>query len=124
MSETANSNGYARTATTSSAAPARRVTQSADISFPAATGNWASPITHWAVVDSATYGAGNVWAHGQFVSSFQPVTGNTPTIPTALQEIYIQINASSGAGLSDYAVHKLLDYFFRSQAFSSTAGST
>lgn len=124
MNETADDNGYARTAITFGAAATRRVTQSADLSFPAATGNYAAPITHWAIVDSDTHGAGNAWATGAFSSPFQPVTGNTPRVLTALQEVYVQVDPSSGAGLSDYAANNLLDYFFRNQAFTSPAGST
>lgn len=124
MNETANAQAYDRTAITFGAAASRRVTQSADVSYPQATGNYAAPITHWGVLDSGTYGAGNLLAHGAFNNPFQPVTGNTPKVVTALQEVYIEITAGSGAGGSDYAVHALLNLMFRNVAFTSTAGST
>lgn len=124
MNETPNSNAYARTAITFSAAASRRVTQNADVNFPQATGNYAAAVTHWAIVDSATHGAGNMLAHGAFVSSFQPVTGNTPKVVTALQEVYIQINATVTGGLTNYAVHNLLNLMFRNVAFTSPAGNT
>ena len=86
MSEVANTNGYARTAITFGAAASRRVVQSGAVTFPQATGSWGT-ITHWAIVDSATHGAGNMLAHGAFTASFAPVNGNTPTIPTAEVEV-------------------------------------
>ena len=124
MNETADAQAYARQAITFNAAAVRRVTQSADIAFPQATGNYAAPITHWAIVDSATYGAGNMLAHGAFTASFTPVTGNIPRILTSLQEIYVQIDPVAGFGFSDYAVHSLLDLMFRNIAFTSPAGNT
>jgi len=123
MNETADAQAYARTAITFGAATTRRVTQNADVSFPQATGNYASPITHWGIVDSPTYGAGNMLAHGAFSSSFQPVTGNRPKVITALQEVYIEITAGAGDGISDYAVHAMLDLMFRNVAFTSPSGA-
>ena len=117
MNETANSNAYARTAIVFGAAASRRVTQSGDVSFPEATGTYGAAITHWAIVDSATYGAGNVLAHGAFNSSFTPVSGNTVTVPST--SVYVEIQATSGgAGYSDYTVHNWLDLMFRNQAFT------
>src|SRR5690242_4060466 len=68
MNEIANSNGYARTAITFGAVASRRVTQNATVTFPAATGGQGTA-THWAVVDSATHGAGNVLAYGALTNS-------------------------------------------------------
>jgi hypothetical protein len=117
MSETANTNGYARTAITFGAAALRKVTQSADVTFPAVTGaNWSTAITHWAIVDSATHGAGNVLAHGAFTSPFTPVVGNQPVIPSGEVVVEIQATASNG-GFTDYAVHSLLNLMFRNIAF-------
>lgn len=124
MNETADAHAYARTAITFNAAATRRVEQSADIAFPQATGTYAAAITHWAIVDSATHGAGNMLAHGAFTASFTPVNGNIPRILTSLQEIYIQIDATAGAGFSDYAVHNLLNLMFRNVAFTSPANNT
>ena len=124
MSETANASGYARQAITFGVPSARRTTQSADISFPVATGNYGAAITHWAIVDALTYGTGNMLAHGAFASSFTPLTGNQPKVVTALQEVYVQFDASSGAGLSDYSANNLLNLMFRNQAFATKADST
>lgn len=115
MSEVANSNNYARTAITFGAAASRKVVQSGAVTFPQASGSWGT-ITHYAIVDSATYGAGNLLAHGSFTASFAPVAGNTPTIPDT--QIQVEFTASSGAGLTNYTVHKLLDRAFRNQAFA------
>ena len=57
MNEVANSGSYARTAIAFSAAASRRSTQSGAVTFPAATGSWGT-VSNWAIVDSATYGAG------------------------------------------------------------------
>ena len=88
MSEVANTNAYARTAITFGAAASRQVQQSGAVTFPTASGAWGT-ITSWAIVDSATYGAGNVLAYGDFTASFAPVAGNTPTIPSG--EIRVQM---------------------------------
>lgn len=123
MNESAGSaNGYSRKAISFAAASSRKVVQSGAVSFDAATGSWGT-LTHWAIVDSATIGAGNMLAHGEFSSSFTPVSGNTPSIADAEVEVEIQATAA-GAGFSDYTVHKWLDLMFRNQAFSSTAGNT
>jgi hypothetical protein len=118
MSEVANANGYARTAVTFGAAATRRVIQSGAVTFPQASGAWGT-ITDWAIVDTNTYGAGNVLAYGAFTASFAPVTGNTPTIPSG--ELQVIFNASSGAGFVDVCVHLLLNRMFRNQAYTKPA---
>ena len=121
ITEAANANSYARTAISFGAASARRVTQDALLTFPAASGSWGT-ITHWALTDSATYGAGNVLAHGAFSSSFSPVAGNTPKV--AAGQVYVEITASSGAGFTTATANALLDLMFNGTAFASPAGST
>lgn len=117
MNETADAAGYARTAITFGGATSRRVTQNADVSFPTATGNYAAAITHYAIVDSATHGAGNMLAHGAFNASFQPVTGNTPIVASG--QVYVEIQATAGGGgYTTYLVENLLDLMFRNQAFT------
>jgi hypothetical protein len=118
MTEVANANGYQRTAITFGAAATRQVIQSGAVTFPAATGSWGT-IVDWAIVDTQTYGAGNILAYGSFTASFTPVSGNTPTIPTT--EIKVQMTASSGAGFVDATVHKLFDRMFRNQAYAKPA---
>lgn len=115
--EVTNANGYARTAISFGNAAARRVTQDADVTFPVATGNWPSAVTHYAIWDNGTHGAGNMLAHGAFNASFQPVTGNTPIVASG--QVYVEISATAGgAGYTNYLVHKLLDLMFNNTAFS------
>ena len=86
MSEVANTNSYARAAITFAAAANRAIAQTGAVTFPQATGAWGT-VTHWAIVDSATHGAGNMLAYGSFTAPFAPVNGNTPTIPSGEIEI-------------------------------------
>lgn len=116
MNEVANSGSYARTAITFGAAASRRVTQNATVTFPTATGSWGT-ISHWAIVTSATYGAGNVLAHGAFAVPKSVVSGNTPSV--ASSEVYVEITASTG--LSNYCANGFLDRMFRNQAFTVSA---
>jgi hypothetical protein len=118
LNEVANANAYARTAVTFGAAAARKVVQSGNVTFPQATGAWGT-ITHWALMDSGTYGGGNLLAYGSFTAAFAPVNGNTPTIPSG--ELQVQMQASSGAGFVDATVHKLFDRMFRNQAYAKPA---
>lgn len=116
-------NNYARVAITLSAAASRKVTQNGALQFPQASGAWGN-CTHWFICDHATnttWGTNvNLLAHGALDSTLSPVSGNTPTITDG--EIYVQIDATStGAGLSNYVVHKLLDLMFRNQAYSKPA---
>lgn len=115
MNECANSGSYARTAITFGAAASRRVTQSGAVTFPAATGSWGT-VTHWAILDSATHGAGNMLAHGAFAASKAVVSGNTPSVASG--EIYVEISAGA---MSDYLANKLPDLMFRNQAYSAPA---
>lgn len=116
--EVANANNYARTAISLGAAASRKVTQSAQVDFPQASGPWGT-VTHWGIVTSATHGAGNMLAYGAFTTSFSPVSGNTPSIANA--SAYVQIDASSGEGFTDYFVHSILNLIFRNTAYSQPA---
>lgn len=116
MNEVANSGSYARKAITFGAAASRRVTQSGDVTFDAATGSWGT-ITHWAILDSATHGAGNVLAYGALSESKAVVSGNTPSV--ASTQVYVEITANTG--LSNYAANGFLDRMFRNQAFTVSA---
>ena len=117
MSEVPVANGYARTLITFNAAASRAIVQAGAVTFPQASGAWGT-VSHWAIVSSAA-GAGNVYAHGSFTASFSPVNGNTPTVPAG--SVQVQVTASSGAGLTDYAVHALLNLTFRNTAFPKPA---
>lgn len=118
MNECANSGSYARTEITVGAAASRRVTQDADVNFPQADGAWGT-VTHWAIVDSATHGAGNVLAHGALNASKSIVSGNTPSVASG--EVYVEFSAGE---ISDYLSNELLDHMFNNAAFTSTAGNT
>lgn len=63
--EVANTGAYARTAITFDAAASLATQQATDITFPTATSSWGT-VTHWAIVDSATYGAGAIILFGAF----------------------------------------------------------
>lgn len=112
MNEVANSGSYARTAITFGAAASRRVTQSALVTFPTATGSWGT-ITHWAIVDSATHGAGNALAHGAFSASKSIVSGNTASVASG--QVYVEISAGV---IGTVVANKLLDLMFRNTAYS------
>lgn len=113
MNEVANTGAYARKAITFGAASSRAVTQNADVEFDQASGSWGS-VSHWAIVDSATYGAGNVLAHGAFGTAKSVVSGNTPSVASG------EISVSYTAGeISDYLANALLDLAFRNQAYSA-----
>lgn len=114
MNEVANSGGYARKAITFGAASAKRVTQNATVTFDQATGNWGT-VTHWAILDSATYGAGNVLAYGALVASKSVVTGNTPSVASG--QTYVEITGNVGVTTAN----SLLDLMFRNQAYSQPA---
>lgn len=115
MSEVANSGNYARTAITFAAASSRAVAQNAVVTFPQATGSWGT-VTHYAIVDSGTHGAGNVLAYGAFTSSFAPVSGNTPSVASG--QVTVTISASSGEGFTTALVHSMLNLMFRNTAYS------
>ena len=83
--EVANSGGYARVAVTQQDSNWNIPTTSGafsnanSIAFPSPTGNW-GVITHFAIWDSATYGAGNLLASGALTQSKTVNNGdNAPT---------------------------------------------
>ena len=112
MNEVANANAYARTEITVGVASSRRVTQDAVVTFPQATGSWGT-VTHWAIVDTNTYGSGNVLAHGAFNDSKSIVNGNTPSVASG--EVYVEFSAGE---ISDYLANELLDHVFNNAAFT------
>jgi len=81
--EMPNANGYARVANASgdsfwdahgTAGPGDNT---AEIAFPVATGNWAADVSGVALVDSATYGAGNVLMLGNLNLRRSVISGDT-----------------------------------------------
>jgi hypothetical protein len=119
MSETANAGAYARTAITFGAAASRSITQSGSVNFPRATATYGATIPFWTIVDSATYGSGNVLAHGAFSTPYAISNGND--ISVASSQVVITVAAGSGASASNYLVLKLLDLMFRNQTFTKPA---
>lgn len=115
MSEAANSGGYARKAITFGAASSRRVTQSGTVTFDQASGSWGT-VSHWALVDSATHGAGNMLAYGALTANKTVVSGNTPSVASG--QVYVEISAGA---MSDYLANKLLDLMFRNTAYTAPA---
>ena len=115
--------GYARTSFTGSslfsAAASRKVVQNTLLTLQPATGVSTSDISHWVIVDAATNG--NILAFGAFTSAWNVVSGNTPKIASG--EIEISIGASSGAGFTDYTIHKMLDLMFRATAWTTPSSS-
>jgi hypothetical protein len=67
---------YARQAVTFAAASSGSSATNATVTFPTATANWGT-ITHVAVVDSNTQGAGNVLFYGAVTTSKTIETGDT-----------------------------------------------
>jgi len=79
MNECANTGSYARTATSGlwEAASGGAIQNGTDITFPEASGSWGT-VTHFALLDSASYGAGNMLAHGALSASKAIGSGDTP----------------------------------------------
>lgn len=112
MNEVADANGYARQAITFGAASSRRVTQSAQVTFPQASGSWGTA-SHWAIVDSATHGAGNALAYGAFGTPKAIVNNNTPNVGSG--EVYVEFSAGE---ISTFLANELLDHAFRNSAYT------
>ncbi len=115
MSEVANANGYSRKAISFGNAASRSVVQDATVTFDTATGAWGT-VTHWALVDSATYGSGNVLATGAVTPNKVVVSNNTPSVPSGEIELSIEAGA-----LTDTAVHEILDHIFNNAAYTQPA---
>lgn len=84
LTEVANSGSYARVALNPgtgnyAASSGGSTSNSISIVFGPSSGSWGT-ITHLAIVDSATYGAGNLLAWGLLTSSPSISTGTTVTI--------------------------------------------
>lgn len=111
MNEVANSGNYARTAITFGAAASSQIAQSAQVNFPQLSGALGTA-THYAVVDSATHGAGNMLAFGPLVEAKALNANNRPFVAAG------QVVISLSGEYSQYLAHKLLDLMFRNQAYA------
>lgn len=114
MNEVSNTASYARVAITFGAASSRRVTQDAIVQYTELTGTLGTA-SHWAIVTSATHGAGNALAFGAFAVAKSLVSGNRPYVSSG--EVYVEITNE----ISTYLAGKLLDRMFRNQAYSPPA---
>lgn len=115
MSEVANAGGYVRQAITFGTAASRAIAQNALITFPVVTVAWGT-VSHFAIVDSATYGSGNVLAAGAFAVA--KVAGLTTQPKVSSGEIIITF---ATGGISTYLANKLLDLMFRNQTYTRPA---
>lgn len=80
--EVANSGAYARTVCNNwSAAAAGATANSAAITFQEATANWGT-VTDFGIVDSGTYGQGNLLAYGKLTTAKKIGTGDTAKFAT------------------------------------------
>lgn len=79
--EVTNENAYARVASAglweAAVSPGGTIQNGSDITFPEATGSW-GVVTHFALFDSGTHGAGNMLAHGDLAASKTIGDGDTP----------------------------------------------
>lgn len=113
MNEVPDAFAYQRTAIAFDAATARAIQQTGIVTFPAASGGSWGTATHYAVVTSQTYDAGDVLATGDLSTGKLINDGNTPSV--AASEVDVTFSA---AGVSDYLAHKFLDFMFRDQTFT------
>ena len=113
FNECADSGSYARTAIAFSAAASRKIIQNGVVTFPEATGSWGT-VTHWAILDGNTHGAGNLLAHGAFTTGKAIVSGNTPSVA----DLETEVEFSAGE-MSDSLAHDLLDLMFRNTAYAA-----
>lgn len=80
--EVANTGSYARVevnpsnANWSDPTTTGQTSNVSDITFTTATGPWTAPITHIAICDSSTYGAGNLLWYGQLATSKTVTSGD------------------------------------------------
>lgn len=103
--------GYERTLCNSwSAASSRAISNSADITFPQASGSWGT-IAYWSIWDAQI--AGNMIAHGAFSASKAVVSGNIPKVNAG----DVDISFNSG-GVTTYLANKLLDHVFKVGAYT------
>lgn len=110
-------NGYERKPLTFNAASSRSIDNSAQITFPQASGSWGE-LTHYAIFDAAS--DGNMLAHGSLSVAKTVSSGNTPSIGAGEIVISFKTLGSKTDGtnnISDYLANKLLDFAFRNQSF-------
>jgi hypothetical protein len=83
MNELPDSDGYARIdASTAFGTPAAAgsIANDAAVTFAIASGDW-TEVTHFAILDSGTHGAGNMWMYGALTTPKTVTSGDTPRFP-------------------------------------------
>jgi hypothetical protein len=103
---------YGRVAVTFGAASARAISNSAQITFPQATGNWGT-MTHWAVYDASS--AGNPLAWGTINGGTGTAVNTNDTASLAIGQITVTVGAG---GFSTVLANTILDHTFRNVAYS------
>lgn len=92
MNEVANTGAYARVAVAADfATPASggSIANDGPIDFVEATGSWGT-VTHFALLDSGTHGAGNMLVHGDLTASKPIDSGDTPSF--AIGDIVVTLD--------------------------------
>ena len=88
VTELANTNGYARQAVTFSApsgGATNEISNTGNVNF-SATADWATA-THFFIIDSATYGSGNILVHGPLTSPVTILADQTRQFPVGALKI-------------------------------------
>ena len=93
-------------------AASRAAANSVVITYPDCTEDW-DAITHFAILDTVTLGAGNIIAYGLVTPNKTFYSGNTPNV--AAGDLDISVDAG---GASDYLANKLLDHLFKGTAYT------
>ena len=78
-SEVPDSSGYARVTTAGAnwnASSGGSISNSADLTFPEATGSWGT-VSHFTLCDASAHGTGNMLAHGALTASKAVGNGDT-----------------------------------------------
>ena len=90
-SEVADANNYSRAALVGKWSPAAAgaITNDVAITFPEASGAWGE-ITHFAIIDGAVHGAGNMIWHGALAAS--KVVGNGDTVQVAIGDLDLTLD--------------------------------
>jgi len=91
MDEVADANAYARVAIAadfSTPAASGSIANDGQIDFVEATGAWGT-VTHFALLDSGTHGAGNMLAHGDLTAS--KAVGDGDTVSFAIGDLTVTL---------------------------------
>jgi hypothetical protein len=92
MNEVADSGSYARVAISAdfgTPAASGSISNDGEITFPEATGSWGT-VSHFALLDSGTHGAGNMLVYGALDSSKEVSSGDT--VKFAVGELTVSLD--------------------------------